>query len=90
MNNDDYQIIIAERGWIYVRRVSREGDHIVIRDCQNVRRWGTSRGLGEIALSGPTADTVLDHYGVVRVHVLACCGQIECNQDVWGKLRAGK
>lgn len=83
----EYQIVIAERGWIYVGLCRREGDQIVIEGCQNVRRWGTSLGLGEIALKGPTKDTVLDFYGVVRVHILAVCGQIECDQDIWRKLR---
>jgi hypothetical protein len=83
----DYNIVIAERGWVYVGLTRREGDQIVIEDCQNVRRWGTSSGLGEIALKGPTVDTILDHYGVVRVHVLAICGQIDCDDELWKRLR---
>jgi len=86
----EYNIIIAERGWVYVGRTRREADQLVIEDCQNIRRWGTTKGLGEIALNGPTPDAVLDHYGVVRVHVLAVCGQIDCNDEVWLKLRKRK
>lgn len=57
----DYSIIIAERGWIYVGRCHRDGEYMVIRDCFNIRRWGTTDGLGEIALKGPTDSTVLDY-----------------------------
>lgn len=79
----NWQVIIAERGWVYVGTVARDGDQIVISNCHNVRRWGTSRGLGELALEGPKANTVLDYYGTVRIHVLAICGSIECNADAW-------
>lgn len=78
-----WQIIIAERGWIYVGKITREGDQVVIREARNVRRWGTTGGLGELALKGALRDTVLDYYGVVRIHVLAVCGAIECNDKIW-------
>ena len=32
-----------------------------------IRVWGTTAGLGEIALKGPTKDTVLDFAGTVDV-----------------------
>ena len=36
-----------------------------ITDAVNIRKWGTTAGLGEIALNGPTKDTVLDPCGTV-------------------------
>lgn len=78
-----WQCIIAERGWVYVGRISRDGDQVVIRDAQNVRRWGTSKGLGELAQLGPRPETQLDAYGTVRIHVLAICGAVECDDRVW-------
>ena len=78
-----WNVIIAERGWVYVGRVRRDGDQIVITDAQNVRRWGTTKGLGELALDGPTGDTALDYYGTVRIHVLAVCGTIDCDDAKW-------
>ncbi len=78
-----WQCIIAERGWVYVGRISRDGDQVVIRDAQNVRRWGTSKGLGELATKGPLAETQLDPYGTVRIHVLAVCGAVECDDKAW-------
>lgn len=77
------RIIIAERGWIYVGNTHREEDMLVIENCHNVRRWGTTKGLGELALEGPKADTVLDFYGTVRIHVLAICGEIDCCDEKW-------
>ena len=81
--NETWRIIIAERGWVYVGKVHRDGDYIVIRECDNVRRWGTARGLGELALEGPKQSTTLDYYGEVKLHVLACCGEVTCNPVPW-------
>ena len=83
MQQDQWQIVIAERGWVYVGKVARDGDEIRISECQNIRRWGTARGLGELAQQGPRAETLLDPYGVVRIHVLAVCGRVECNEAAW-------
>ncbi len=77
------QIIVAERGWVFVGKVSREGDSVVITECRNIRRWGTTGGLGELALSGPKGDTKLDSFGTVRIHVLAVVCTIDCNQSAW-------
>lgn len=82
----DYRIVIAERGWVYVGKVSRVQDMLVISNCRNIRRWGTERGLGQLALEGPTEDTVLDSYGTVRIHVLAVCGEVDCNDEIWERV----
>lgn len=66
------QIVVIEGGWVFIGEVSvvegsiDNGD-LIIRSAQNIRKWGTTRGLGEIALSGPPTDCILDQYGVVRV-----------------------
>ncbi len=83
MTQSTWQIIIAERGWIYVGRVHRDGDQTVISDAYNIRRWGTTSGLGELALLGPRSETQLDRYGTVRIHVLAVVGSVECDDRVW-------
>lgn len=83
-----WQVVIADRGWVYAGRVSRADDQVVIHDCQNVRQWGTAKGLGELALMGPRDKTLLDHYGTVRIHVLACLGVIECDDEAWNAWHA--
>lgn len=85
MNRDEWpwEIVIAERNWIYVGRVGRDGDMTIIHNAQNVRRWGTTEGLGELARKGPRPETVLDAYGTVKIHVLAVVGHIECDAKTW-------
>lgn len=84
------QIIIGMERWQFVGFVQREGDHITITECQNIRRWGTTGGLGQLALKGPQSDTVLDDYGTVRIHVLAVVATIECDEEAWAKKRGAK
>lgn len=47
------QIVIAQRGWVFVGDVERTENEVVIKNAKNIRRWGTSRGLGELAQNGP-------------------------------------
>lgn len=81
MNN--IQIVIAQRGWVFVGEVSEEGDKVIIKKAKNIRRWGTTKGLGEIAMGGPTAHTVLDDMGTVTLHVLTIVARIDCNGGKW-------
>jgi len=62
----EVRIIVADRGWVFVGNCTDEdnGD-VTIRNCRNIRQWGTTRGLGEL-VNGPTGKTVLDDYGTVR------------------------
>lgn len=70
------QIVIAQRGWIFVGNVSEDGDDLVIRDARNIRIWGTTKGLGEL-VDGPVATTKHDSYGTVRLHKLAVVARID-------------
>lgn len=79
-----WKIVIADRGWVYIGKPTRDGDHLVINDCYNIMRWGTTSGLGELALEGPKENTKLDWYGVITIHILAVPGgTIECDDVVW-------
>lgn len=76
------RIVVAQRGWVFCGRVSREEHEIVLRDAKNIRRWGTKKGLGEL-WSGPRTETVLDEAGTVRLHPLQCIAQIDVDQKSW-------
>ncbi len=77
------QVIVAERGWVFVGDCTRDGDQLVITNARNVRRWGTTSGLGQLAKDGPQSETQLDDYGTVRIHVLAVVAAIECDPKAW-------
>ena len=77
------QIVIAQRGWVFVGDVERTENEVVIKNAQNIRRWGTSRGLGELAQNGPQPNTVLDDYGTARMHPLAVVATLDCEELKW-------
>lgn len=58
-------IVVLDRGFVYVGRVSTDGDWCRIADARNIRYWGTTRGLGQLVREGPTATTKLDDVGCV-------------------------
>ena len=62
----DMRIIVADRGWVFVGQCEDQDDgSVIIRNCRNIRRWGTTCGLGEL-VNAPTSETVVDTYGTVR------------------------
>ena len=89
MSNTKRQIVVLERGWVYVGDVSRDGDDIVIENALNIRRWGTGRGLGELALKGPQPNTKVDPAGTVRTHKGAMIHLIDCTGGDWTAAAAG-
>lgn len=55
----------------------------VISNASAIRRWGTTKGLGELAAGGPTTNTVLDYTGTVRVPLRAVIGLIDTETVKW-------
>lgn len=77
------QIVILDRGFVYVGDVSVTGDWLVIENASNVRRWGTKKGLGELASNGPGPSSVLDPTPTVRAPLRAVIGTIQCEAAKW-------
>lgn len=79
----DIKIAVLQRGNVLVGRFARDGDMCELTDASVIRRWGTTKGLGEIAAGGPTPDTVLDPCGRVMFHILTAVMMIDCVADGW-------
>jgi hypothetical protein len=77
------QLVILDRGFVYVGDVKTNSEWCVIADAKNVRRWGTTQGLGELAAKGPLADTQLDETGMVRAPMSAVIALIACDKRKW-------
>jgi hypothetical protein len=76
------KIVVLDRGFVYVGRVSTEGDFVVISGARNIRVWGTAKGLGEL-VRGPSTKTVLDDVGTVRAPLRAVISLIDVEQSKW-------
>jgi len=77
------QIAVLEHGFVYYGDVERDGDEIVIRGACTVRRWGTTRGLGQLANEGPQPTTTLDPAGEVRAPRTSLIHLIACSEAAW-------
>lgn len=75
-------IVVLDRGFVYVGRTKVEGDFIIITQAKNIRRWGTTRGLGEL-VTGPTKDTKLDPVGTVKAPIRALISLISVEEEKW-------
>lgn len=80
---DEMKIVIVTNGFVYVGRVDLEPDYCVIREARNIRRYGTTRGLGQLALEGPTPQTVLDPVGTVYVPLHALVSLYDTGDGLW-------
>lgn len=81
---DDVRIVVLQRGWVVVGRYTEDGDSIALEGASVIRRWGTTKGLGELA-SGPLPSTVLDKAGSVQAPALGVVMTIRCEAGAWTK-----
>ena len=86
----DIKIVVLDRGFVYVGRVSQEvtsltpriNEWFVLHQAQNIRIWGTSQGLGQLR-DGPLSGTKLDNVGTVRIPQRAIISFIDVDQKAW-------
>lgn len=72
------QIVIVKDGFVLIGDVVPAKGGCVVDNASIIRKWGTTRGLGQIALEGPTTETILDSVGKVFIHTHAITMQIDC------------
>lgn len=68
MKNLGKQIVVIDNGFVHVGECCIQDDILEICDCKNIRKWGTTKGIGEL-INGPTKSTVTDDCGTVLVPV---------------------
>lgn len=76
-------IAILDRGWVFVGRVTEQPGSVSIENADCVRRWGTTRGIGQLATEGPTKNTVLDQAGTVTVPRSSVVALIDAVEASW-------
>ena len=84
---EGFAIVVADRGFVYVGDVKSDEQFCVVENARNIRRWGTTKGLGQLALEGPTSDTVLDAVGTVRIPSRAVISIIDSEAAKWPSSR---
>ena len=79
----EIRIAVLQRGWVVIGRYTEDGEYGILNDAYVIRRWGTSEGLGQLALQGKQADTILEKTGVVRFLKLTSVMLIDCETKKW-------
>lgn len=79
------KIVILQRGWIVIGRYQEKGEYGVLTDAHVIRHWGTTEGLGQLALEGKQSETKLEKTGIIRFHQLTMVGMIDCDEKKWNK-----
>lgn len=77
------QIVILQRGWVMIGDFRQDGDNCTLDNASVIRIWGTTKGLGELALSGPKTKTILDPCGHVEFHVMTVVARLNTNPGLW-------
>jgi hypothetical protein len=80
-----FRIVVLDRGWVFVGQVVVDGDMLTISDAQCIRRWGSTKGLGQLAAEGPTKETKLDPSGLVRAPLRAVILTLDTEPQRWSR-----
>lgn len=81
--NSDIKIVVLQRGWVMIGRFSKAEDICTLENAYVIRTWGTTKGLGELALEGKQTNTKLDRAGHVEFHILTVVATLNCNDKKW-------
>lgn len=62
-------IAIVESGWVFAVNCpgAKLGEHIEAREARVIRKWGTTDGLAQLAIKGPTTETALELCSVISI-----------------------
>ena len=81
------QIAILDRGFVFVGDVEHvlvnTRPYIKIHNAVKIRRWGTTGGLGQLAMTGATKETILDVYGEIVAPESALVSLITVKEGVF-------
>lgn len=77
------RIIVLDRGFCFAGNAEVKGGEVTITEAVNIRRWGTSKGLGELAAEGPKSETKLDPTGTVRAPISSLVFSLEITCQSW-------
>lgn len=83
--DEDYgwNVVVLDRGFVYVGEVLRKGDMYVMPAGRNIRYWGTDKGLHQLVTSGPTTDSKVDAPALVRIPARAVISLHETDGALW-------
>ena len=79
------RIVVVPNGWVFIGTLDTTAPPHVLRllNASCIRKWGTTRGLGQLALSGPTTETQLDPCGTMETLLAPTLFQLLVDETKW-------
>lgn len=80
------QIVAVDNGFVFEGQTMVHGDWVEMIHGSNVRRYGTTKGLPQLAAEGAQKETQLDEIkGLLQFPLGRLVFVMECNREVWAK-----
>lgn len=76
-------IAVLDKGFVYVGEVTTDKEFVTITSARCVRKWGTTEGLGQLAIFGPQDETLLDDANIVKALVGELKHMLICKEASW-------
>lgn len=84
------RIVVLQSGWVHVGPYVRNGLYTMMPWSACIRKWGSSHGLGQLAASGPTDQTILDWQPKIEFHTLTEIQSMVVSPKVWKPIMESK
>lgn len=78
----DIRIVVLQRGWVAVGHYREEGEKRFLSGASILRRWGTTKGLGEL-VDGPLKTTQLDACGDLQYEAVTEIFNLKAKANKW-------
>lgn len=86
-------IVVLQRGWVAVGvcELTQPSGICRLSHAAIIRRWGTDKGLPQLAAEGPKTETILDPapHGI-HYHYLSEVLTLPCNPEAWKEYANGR
>jgi hypothetical protein len=83
IGNGEIKIAILQRGWVAIGKFYRTGYDCTLKNAYWIRKWGTDKGLSQLAIEGRQSDTILDKSASLHFDYLTVVALIDCKEDLW-------
>ena len=81
MTRTKTNIIVVDNGFVFLGELQFYDGFTTVLNCKNIRSYGTTDGLGQIALKGVQEETKLDDFGIITIPNDKVIFTIDCTHE---------
>ena len=83
---DPTHIVVVDNGWVFAANLPdgyTPGQPMQLNNARVIIQWGTSDGLGQLCVSGPTKSTKLGEVAVAHIPASRVVFVLEVHSGPW-------